>query len=459
VNKFQPIFDKQKDYFNTNATKSYEWRVEQLDRMAKMLNENNAAFQEAVSKDFKTALEEKVFEVAAPLATIEFTKMQLNEWMKPISAVVPKALAASGHTAHVIREPYGVTLIIGPFNAPLILLLDPAITALSAGNPCVLKLAESIPATSTLLQELIPKYFQPEFVTAVSRSREAVTELLKLSFDFIFFTGSVKVGKVIMRAAAENLTPVLLELGGQNPAFVDATANLSDAAKKIVWGAMAWGGQWCTSPDYAYVHESVAEEFVAECKKAVIELYGTDPKNNPDYSRIITPKAVERLAGLIDQKKVIAGGASDPQARYIDPTILYPVTWDDPIMQDEIFGPLLPILTYKDIDAAILEVKKHPKPLSGFLFSRDQKAIDHFLASLSFGGGAINQVNVPLFVESMPFGGVGYSGIGHYYGKDGFDALTHAKSILVSPPDVAIERLFPPYTPEKVQQLNQWFGY
>jgi aldehyde dehydrogenase (NAD+) len=262
-----------------------------------------------------------------------------------------------------------------------------------------------------------------------------------------------------MRAAAENLTPVLLELGGQNPAFVDATANLPDAAKKIVWGATAWGGQWCTSPGYAYVHESVVGEFVAECKKAVIELYGADPKNNSDYSRIISPKAVERLAGLIDQKKVIAGGTSDPKARYIDPTILYPVTWDDPIMEDEIFGPLLPILTYQDTDAAILEVKKRPKPLSAFLFSRDQEAIDHFLASLSFGGGAINQVNVHLFVESMPFGGVGYSGIGHYYGKDGFDSLTHAKSILVSPPDAAIEHLFPPYTPEKVQELNQWFAY
>jgi aldehyde dehydrogenase (NAD+) len=272
-------------------------------------------------------------------------------------------------------------------------------------------------------------------------------------------SGDGEVGKVIMRAAAENLTPILLELGGQNPAFVDATANLPDAAKKIVWGATAWGGQWCTSPGYAYVHESIVEEFIAESEKALIELYGNDPKNNSDYSRIISPQAVERLAGLIDQKKVIAGGASDPKARYLDPTILYPVTWDDPIMEDEIFGPLLPILTYKDIDAAILEVKKHPKPLSGFFFSRDQKAIDHFLASLSFGGGAINQVNVHLFVETMPFGGVGSSGIGHYYGKDGFDALTHAKSILVSPPDVAIEHLFPPYTPEKVQELNQWFEY
>lgn len=423
------------------------------------MRENSRALQDAVSSDFKTAIQEKVFEVQAPLAVAASTKAHLKEWMKPRDVVVPKALAASGHTAKVIREPYGVTLIIGPFNGPLTLLFDPAVNVIAAGNPCILKVSEGLPATSKLLLDLIPQYFEPRSVAVVSGSRDEITELLKLPFDFIFFTGSVKVGKVIMEAAAKNLTPVLLELGGQNPAFVDATANLPDAAKKIVWGATAWGGQWCTSPGYAYVHESVVEKFVAECKKAVVELYGADPKNNPDYSRIISPKAVDRLASLIDKRKVVAGGSADRGARYIDPTILYPVTWDDPIMQDEIFGPLPPILTYKDIDAAILEVKKHPKPLSGFLFSRDQKAIDHFLASLSFGGGAINQVNVHLFVETMPFGGVGYSGIGHYYGKDGFDALTHAKSILVSPPDVDIDHLFPPYTTAKVQALSQWFEY
>jgi aldehyde dehydrogenase (NAD+) len=192
----------------------------------------------------------------------------------------------------------------------------------------------------------------------------------------------------------------------------------------------------------------------------VIELYGTDPKSrSDDYSRVISPKAVDRFVSLVDQSKVVAGGSADREARYFDPTILYPVTWDDPIMEDEIFGPILPILTYEDMDAAIREVKKHPKPLSGFLFSRDQKAIDHFLASLSFGGGAINQVNIHLFIETMPFGGVGFSGIGHYYGKAGFDSLTHAKSVLISPPDVAIEHLFPPYTEEKVKALSQWFEY
>src|SRR6266446_2048797 len=447
----QDLFNKQKAYFASDATKTYEWRIDQLNRLIRMLKDNYKRFSDASCNDFKTAVPESAFEVSASIASAEFTKSQLKEWMKPVEAPLPKFLAASGHKGMVYREPYGVTLIICPFNGPLLLSLRPAVGALSAGNPCILKLSEALLATDELLLELIPKYFEPEALSAVVGGREVVTNLLKLPFDFMFLTGSVGVGKVVMRAAAENLIPVLLELGGQNPAIVDETANIPDAAKKIVWGAMAWGGQWCTSPGHAVVHDSVAAAFVAECKKAVVELYGTDPKNNSDYSRVISSAAVERLASLIDQKKVISGGKSDPKARYIDPTILYPVTWDDPIMEDEIFGPLLPILTYTDIDAAIRAVKKHPKPLSGFLFSRDQKAIEHFLASLSFGGGAINQVNIHLFIETMPFGGVGYSGIGHYYGRAGFDALTHAKSVLISPPDVAIEHLFQPYTEEKVK--------
>src|SRR6202451_2461868 len=461
MNQFQKIFDAQKARFATGVTRSYEWRVDQLDRMTRMIRENEARSQEAMAKEFKTASQEYIFETQASAGESEVQKMQLKGWMTPEEAPVPKFLAKTGHKGMVYREPYGVALIIGPFNGPLLLLIRPALAALAAGNTCILTLSEALPATTAVLLDLVPKYFDPAAVTVVPGGKETNTELLKLPNDFIFFTGSTFVGKIVGRAAAaETLTPVLLELGAINPAVVDETANVPDAAKKIVWGAMAWGGQWCTSPGYAYVHELVAEQFVAECKKAMVELYGTDPKSRPDdYSRIISPKATERLAGLIDQKKVVIGGSSDPEARYLDPTVIYPVTWDDPIMEDEIFGPLLPILTYKDMDAAIREVKKHPKPLSGFLFSRDQKAIDHFLASLSFGGGAINQVNIHLFIETMPFGGVGYSGIGHYYGKAGFDALTHAKSVLISPPDVAIEHLFPPYTEEKVKALSQWFEY
>jgi aldehyde dehydrogenase (NAD+) len=455
----EALFNKQKAYFASDATKGYEWRVDQLDRLVRMLKENYQRFADASCTDFKTATQENAFEVSASIATSEFAKSQLKEWMKPVEAPLPKFLAASGHKGMVYREPYGVTLIICPFNGPLLLSLRPAVAALSAGNPCILKLSEALLATDELLLELIPKYFEPEALSAVVGGREIVTNLLKLPFDFIILTGSVGVGKVVMRAAAENLTPVLLELGGQNPAIVDETANVPDAAKKIVWGAMAWGGQWCTSPGYAVVHESIAEQFVAECKKAVVDLYGVDPKSNSDYSRVISRAAVDRLVSVIDPKKVVYGGKSDASARYLDPTILYPISWSDKIMEDEIFGPLLPILTYSELGKLLAKVKSLSKPLAGYVFSRNQATIDRVLQSLSFGGGAVNQTNVFLFIESMPYGGVGTSGIGNYYGKYGFDSLTHAKSILISPPDVAIDHLFPPYTEEKVQALNQWFEY
>src|SRR5499427_7951154 len=321
----EDLFNKQKAYFASDATKTYEWRIDQLNRLTPMLKENFERFADASRKDFKTASQENVFEVSATIATTESAKSQLKEWMKPVEAPLPKFLAATGHKGMVYREPYGVTLIICPFNGPLILSLRPAVAALSAGNPCILKLSEALPATDELLLALIPKYFEPEALSAVVGGRDVVTRLLTFPFDFIILTGSVGVGKVVMRAAAEHLTPVLLELGGQNPAIVDETANIPDAAKKIVWGAMAWGGQWCTSPGYAVVHESIEGEFVAECKKAVVELYGVDPKSNSDYSRIISAAAVKRLASLIDPKKVVYGGKFDAPVRYLDPTILYPV--------------------------------------------------------------------------------------------------------------------------------------
>src|SRR5499427_835896 len=368
----QDLFNKQKAYFDSDATKTYEWRIDQLNRLTRMLKENFERFADASRKDFKTASQENVFEVSATIATAESTKSQLKEWMKPVEAPLPKFLAASGHKGIVYREPYGVTLIICPFNGPLILSLRPAVAALSAGNPCILKLSEALLATDELLLELIPKYFEPESFSAVVGGREVVTKLLTLPFDFIFLTGSVGVGKVVMRAAAENITPVLLELGGQNPAIVDETANVPDAAKKLVWGATAWGGQWCTSPGYAYVHEKVADEFVAECRKAVIELYGENPKENPDYSRIINPREVRRLALLVDKDKVVVVGGYDETERYFEPTILYPVVWTDQVMQGEIFGPILPILKYSSLHEAIAQIKRRPRPLAGYIFSRPE---------------------------------------------------------------------------------------
>src|ERR1700759_4811428 len=260
------IFNHQKAYFASNITKSLAWRLDQLDRLAQMLSEHTNEFYDALSRDFKTALSEKVFEVAATLGTIEITKSLLKSWMEPVEAPVPKFLAKSGHKAIVYREPYGVTLIIGPFNGPLLCLLRPAIVALAAGNTCILKVSDA-PNTATLLVELAPQYFAPEALVAITGSPTEIAELLQLPFDFIFFTGSARVAKIVMRAAAEHLTPVLLELGGQNPAIVDETANLNHAARKLVWGATAWGGQWCTSPGYVYVHESVGDEFVDGARK------------------------------------------------------------------------------------------------------------------------------------------------------------------------------------------------
>ena len=458
ANIYGRIFNRQKAYFDSNITKSLAWRLDQLDRLAQMLSEHTNEFYDALSRDFKTALSEKVFEVAATLGTIEVTKGLLRSWMQPTEAPVPKFLAESGHKAIIYREPYGVTLIMGPFNAPLLSLLRPAITALAAGNTCILKVSDA-PNTGKLLVKLAPQYFAPEALIAITGGPAEIAELLRLPFDFIFFTGSSRVAKIVLRAAAENITPVLLELGGQNPAIVDQTANLADAAKKIVWGATAWGGQWCTSPGYAYVHEKVADEFIAECRKAVIELYGENPKENPDYSRIINAREVRRLALLVDEDKVILGGGYDEAERYFEPTILYPVVWTDPVMQGEIFGPLLPILRYSNVHEAIAQIKSRPKPLAGYIFSRDQSTIDEFVSGFSFGGGAVNQTNVHVYLDSIPFGGVGESGIGSGNGKYGYDSMTHAKSILISPPDVSIDHVYPPFTMDKIHALNQWLDY
>jgi aldehyde dehydrogenase (NAD+) len=458
-NRFQKIFDAQKALFHADTTKSYEWRIEQLDRLSALLTENADALREAVGKDFKTSFAEQVFELEAPLATIEFTKSQLRDWMEPVQAPIPAFLDETGHKGMIYREPYGVTLVMGAFNGPLLLLLDPAITAISAGNPVILKLNNAIPATNALLLELIQKYFEPESVTAVTGNRDDITELLKLPFDFIFFTGSTQVGKVIMRAAAENLTPVLLELGGQNPVIVDQTADIADAATKIVWGATAWAGQWCTSPGYVCVHESVADQFAAQAKRALLDMYGSNPETHPDFSKIISAREVRRLASLIEPDKLIAGGDFDEESRYFAPTLLYPVTWSDKVMEDEIFGPILPIIRYSDIRDIVGRIKNLPKPLAGYVFSRDEETIAYLLNTLSFGGGSVNQVNVQLFIETMPFGGVGSSGLGHYYGKYGYDSLTHAKSILHAPAGQAIEHLIPPYTGQKIADLSKWFEY
>lgn len=457
MNKYQSLFDTQKEFFYTDVSKTYEWRMDQLNRLEKMLTENQETFCQALKTDFNKPPFEQLFEITVPLGNIKYYKENLKQLMTPEPVSIPKGLEETGNRGVIYKEPFGVTLVIGPFNAPILLLLDPAIAALAAGNSVILKPANTTPTVAALFQDLIPKYFEPEAVNIVTGGREEITALLELPFDFIFFTGSSAVGKVVMRAAAENLTPIVLELGGQNPTVVDETANLDIAADRIAWGHMAISGQWCIAPGYVYVHESIADEFLDKLKASVIKMYGEDPSQSPDFARMISEHDTERVASYIIPEKVVLGGRYDVKARYVEPTILYPSTWEDPAMQQEIFGPVFPILVYKDLKEIVEIIKRKPKSLAAYFFSKNQQNIDYFLNSVSFGGGCINQTNLHCWIDSLPFGGVGYAGMGKYYGKAGFDALSNTKAMLIGNPDLELD-VFPPYEGKDIAKNLSVFG-
>lgn len=382
TNRFQSILDVQKTHFHSDATKSYDWRIEQLARMEQMLLDYQDAFCAALYQDFGKPPFEQLFEITVPLGNIRYYRENLKTLMAPQPVAIPKGLEATGNSGLILKEPYGVTLVIGPFNAPILLLLDPAIAALAAGNTVVLKPANTTPATAALLQKYVPQYFEPENVAVVTGGREEISDLLALPFDFIFFTGSSAVGKIVMRAAAENLTPVILELGGQNPTIVDETANLDIAADRIAWGHNAISGQWCIAPGYVYVHESVADTFIAKLKASIVKMYGTDPQQSPDFARMISEYDAQRVASYILPERVVHGGRSDTKARYVEPTILYPSTWDDPALQQEVFGPVLPVMPYSDMKKIVGILKRKPKSLAAYVFSKTQANIDYVLGSV-----------------------------------------------------------------------------
>lgn len=456
-NAFQAIFDTQKAHFYTDATKTYEWRIDQLDRMERMLLDHQDELCAALYQDFGKPSFEQLFEITVPSGVIKYYRDNLRQLMAPQPVDIPKGLEATGNRGIILKEPYGVTLVIGPFNAPILLLLDPAIAALAAGNTVILKPANTTPATAALFQKFIPQYFTPENVAVVTGGRQEIGALLELPFDFIFFTGSSAVGKVVMRAAAEHLTPVVLELGGQNPCIVDETANLDVAADRVAWGHNAISGQWCIAPGYVYVHEEVAEAFLAKLKASIVKMYGIDPKQSPDFARMISEHDAERVASYILPEKVMHGGRYDIPGRYVEPTILYPSTWDDPALQQEVFGPVLPVMPYRDLQEIIGIMKRKPKPLACYVFSKDQPHIDAVLHGLSFGGGCINQTNLHCWIDSLPFGGVGNSGMGKYYGKAGFDALSNTKAMLIGNPDLDLD-VFPPYADKDVAKSLSVFS-
>ena len=349
--------------------------------------------------------------------------------------------------SYIMKEPYGTVLIIGPFNYPFQLLIEPLIGAIAAGNTVILKPSEYTPTVSTVIQRIIEEVFDAEYVSICQGNSEVTQQLLELPFDYIFFTGSEKVGRIVYQAASSHLTPVTLELGGKSPVIVDETANIKVASERICFGKFANAGQTCVAPDYILVHRKVQDALITALKQTITEFYGKSIQQSPDFGRIVNSKHFNRLHDLltIHQQDIIFGGQTDADECYVSPTLLEGITFDSKIMEDEIFGPLLPIITYDDFDEAVSLIRSKPKPLSLYLFSEDENATERVLKEISFGGGAINDTVMQLANPNLPFGGVGASGIGQYHGKYSFNTFSHDKSYIFKSTRLESSLFFPPY--------------
>jgi aldehyde dehydrogenase (NAD+) len=423
------LINKQREYFHTDATKKLSFRIEALQTLKKAIQEAEAELVQSLKDDLnKSEFDAYSTEIGIVLGEISFTLKHLSKWAKPRKVKTP--MTHVGSSSYIYPEPYGVTLIISPWNYPFQLAIAPLIGAIAAGNCAVLKPSELTPKTSRVLARLIKDHFSEEFISVVEGGVETSQSLLQEKFDYIFFTGSVPVGRVIMEAASKHLTPVTLELGGKSPCIVHEDANLKIAAKRIAWGKFMNAGQTCIAPDYLYLHHSIKTEFLNELKSAIGELYGEDPMNNEGYTRIVSERHYKRLQAFLKGGTIFTGGGTVDKKLTIEPTVLTNITWADPVMEDEIFGPILPVLEYDDLDEMMTEINKHPKPLALYLFTESQSIQDKVLSSISFGGGCINDTVYHISSPYLPFGGVGNSGTGAYHGKGSFDTFSHEKSIL-----------------------------
>jgi aldehyde dehydrogenase (NAD+) len=429
MNSFLPLLKKQQQYFRAGGTKPIQFRIEQLRALKQLLKENEQELIDAVYKDFrKPPFETFGTEIGLILNEINYALKNIYRWVKPKS--VPTALVNFPSKNYILKEPYGSVLIISPWNYPVQLCLLPLVGALTAGNTAILKPSELTPHTSAVIAKLIKQYFKPEIVTVVLGGVEESQSLLNLDFNYIFFTGSTKVGKIIMESASKRLIPVTLELGGKSPCIVDETANHEISAKRIVWGKFVNGGQTCVAPDYLLVQESIKDDFLEELKKAISSLYGDDPSTSDDYPSIINDQHFERLCSYLRNGITVCGGQTDAETRYIEPTILTDITWADPVMEDEIFGPILPVLTFTDVDDAVEQALLTPRPLALYIFTNSSITERKVLEQISFGGGAINDTIAQFGNHHLSFGGVGASGFGSYHGKASFDSFSHQKSIM-----------------------------
>ena len=441
--------------FTAGRTRPIEWRRRQLERMKTMLVEHEADFLDALAADLgKPRLEAWASDIAVVINEVEYALRHLGSWTKPERERIPLAQRPGRATVH--PEPYGVALVIAPWNYPIHLLLLPMVSAIAAGNAVVGKPSEVAARTSAALARVVPEYLDPESVAVVEGGVGETQALLAERFDYIFYTGNGRVGRIVMQAAAEHLAPVTLELGGKSPTIVDDSANMAVAARRIAFGKFLNAGQTCVAPDYVLVTRSRETELVAQLSRAVRDFYGTDPARSPDYARIVNDAHFQRLEKLLADSTPAIGGETNAPDRYIAPTVLRNVTPDAPIMAEEIFGPILPVLTVKDVDEAIRFVNDRDRPLALYVFAESDHVPQRILERTSSGGVCVNATVLHVAVPTLPFGGVGASGIGAYHGKAGFDTFSHRKSVLAKPTRIDPKLAYPPYTKVKERLVRRF---
>ena len=423
------LVTKQRSYFQTGATLSVEARLKALRKLYAAIYGHQREIHGALREDLgKSNFESYMCETGMVLDEISCMLKHLRRWAK--DETVPTPLAQFHSHSYRMPSPYGAVLIMSPWNYPFMLTLSPLVDALAAGNTAVVKPSAYSPHTSQVIGRILSQCFPAHYVAVVTGGRAENTCLLKEHFDYIFFTGSQAVGREVMRNAAAHLTPVTLELGGKSPCIVDQTANIRLAARRIVFGKYLNCGQTCVAPDYIYCHRSVKNELVAEIKKQIRKQYGSEPLRNPDYGKIINEKHFNRILGLMELEKIVWGGRADRDSLRIEPTVMDHVRFSDPVMQEEIFGPILPVLTFEHLDEAIQKVNSMAHPLALYMFTSDRRAAKKVMTRCGFGGGCVNDTIIHLATTQMGFGGFGESGMGAYHGKTGFDTFTHYKSIV-----------------------------
>jgi aldehyde dehydrogenase (NAD+) len=443
--------------FQSERTRPLEWRFEQLRGVERLLQEREHEILEALYADVgKPTMEAYLSEVGYVTREVNYVQKHLAKWTKAEKIKTP-VIAQPGKSL-VLKEPLGVVLIIGPWNYPFHLVMAPLVGALAAGNCVAIKPSEVAPRTSALLARWLPEYLDPQAVAVIEGGVAETTELLKQRYDHIFYTGNGHVGRIVMEAAAKHLTPVTLELGGKSPCILDEHVDLEVAVRRIVWGKFVNAGQTCVAPDYILAHEAIYERAISRIKATIFEFYGENPQSSPDYARIVNARHWQRLMKLVPSGEVVCGGTGDESQRYLAPTVLRNVPTDSLVMQDEIFGPILPVLPVQHMEQAIQFVNERPKPLALYVFTSNDTVAERVLHRTSSGAANVNHVWMHMAVPGLPFGGVGASGMGAYHGKHTFDTFTHRKAVLHKPTSMDPPLMYPPYTDSKSKWLRRLSG-